>query len=372
MAIGSVTVTQVNDSQGAFKQCEKTFLYVGTAADGAQAGILTVGAGSDLDSLFGAGASNLKTQLAAAVANAQDTEFFAYAIALEADEDWKTAVLAALEKPHDLNVEAIAVCDPVSSQAEVLAAQSCAESIVSRYAKFVFVNLCCASIGSAESWSAYLAKLKELNTGVAADRVAIVPLLHGNNLGAVCGRLCNPSASIADTPMRTMTGAVTGLGAAPVDGPGAPLDMPTIKALAEARFSVPQWYPGYDGIYWADHPMLDAEGGDFQVVEYRRIIDYLARRVRIRAIRRIGDRRLNSTAASIAQNKTYFAGPLRDAAKSFVMGGIEFPAMIYPPGDDAIAITWTGKTEVAIAITAQPYNCPKKITVYLGLDLSND
>jgi hypothetical protein len=372
MAIGSVTITQINNAKGQFRECERTFLYVGAGAAGAQSGILSIGAGSNLDTLLGTGTSSLKTQVAAAIANAQDSNFFCYAIALAVDQSWQTAALAALEKPYDLNVEAVVVCDPVTAGADLTAAQSFASQVISRYAKFVAVHMCCTGIAAEETWSAYATRVKAILTGAAADRVSVTPLLHGNNLGVVCGRLCNPSASIADTPMRVMTGAVIGLGPAPVDSAGAPLDMPMIKDLADASFSVPQWYPGYDGIYWADHPLLDAEGGDFEVYEYRRIIDYLARRVRIRAIQRIGDRRLNSTKSSIEQNRTYFSGPMRDAAKTMVVAGVEYPAMIYSPGDDAVEITWTSKTEVAIALTAQPYNCPKKITVWLGLDLSNE
>lgn len=372
MAVGSVTVTQVNQNQGSFKEVERTFLYLGTAGTGAQKGILRIGAGSNLDTLLGADASNLKTQLSAAIANANDTDFFAYAIALGADEDWKTVAMAALEKPDDLNVEGIVICNPVSSAAEVTAAQTFATNVVSAYAKFITVYLAVPGIAEAETWAAYCTKIKAYLDGIAADRVTVTPLLHTNNLGVVCGRLCTRAADIADSPMRVATGALVALGADPKDSTGAPLDMPTIRTLSEARFSVPQWYPGYDGMYWADHPVLDAEGGDFQVIEYRRIIDYLARRVRILAIKRIADRRLNSTKASISQNQTYFARVLRDAAKSRVVAGKEFPGMIQDPPADAVTITWISKTEVAIDLIAQPYNCPKKIRVTLGLDLSNE
>jgi len=172
--------------------------------------------------------------------------------------------------------------------------------------------------------------------------------------------------------MRVATGALVGLGSAPVDKDGQALNTATIKTLATMRFSVPQWYTGYDGMYWADHATLDAEGGDYEVYEYQRVIDYLSRRVRILAIFRIADRRLNSSDASIAANKTYLMRPLREASHSITIGGIEQPGMINPPTDDAITITWTSMTEVSIAITAKPYNCPKHITVYLGLDLSGE
>ena len=125
-------------------------------------------------------------------------------------------------------------------------------------------------------------------------------------------------------------------------------------------------------MYWADHAMLDAEGGDYQVYENIRVMDYLSRQVRVLAIGRIADRRLNSTSQSISANTTYFMRPLRAAARTITIGGIEQPSMIQPPDDNAISITWTSQTEVAIAITAKPYNCPKSITVFMGLDLSGE
>ena len=93
--------------------------------------------------------------------------------------------------------------------------------------------------------------------------------------------------------------------------------------------------------------------------------------MRILAIARIADRRLNNTAQSISANETYFMRPLREASRTVVLNGVELPAMIQPPQDGDISITWISRTEVSIAISARPYNCPKKITVYMGLDLSN-
>ncbi|MEA4863375.1 MAG: DUF2586 domain-containing protein [Victivallaceae bacterium] len=372
MGIGTVGIVTLNNQQGGFKQPEKTFLYIGTAgAGGTASGAVTIGSGSNLDTLFGAAASNLKTQLAAAIANAKDNNFFAYAYPLAAEEDYAAAVKKLLTKPDDLNVEAIVVCDPVETNAEVVAAQTLADYITSAYAKFVAIHLCVAGIDSeTQTWAQYVTAAKTVRGSTVADRVTVTLNLWADCPGTVCGRLCSPAASIADTPMRVKTGAVTLSGDLPVDSTGAPLDMTIIKDLSEAGFSVPQWYDGYDGIYWADMPVLDAETGDFQVIEHRRVIDYLCRRVRIQAIKRIGDRSLNSTDKSIAAAKTYFAAPLRAAAKPVVVAGVEVPALIQPPGDDAVNITWTSQTEVSIAITVQPFGCPKKITVYLGLDLS--
>ena len=142
--------------------------------------------------------------------------------------------------------------------------------------------------------------------------------------------------------------------------------------MDENRFSVPQWYPDYDGTYWGDCNMLDVDGGDYQVVENLRVVQKAMRRIYPLAVARIGDRRLNSTPVSIAENKTYFMRPLRAMAKSVVIQGMTFPGEIKPPSDDAIEIVWLSRTQVVIYLTIQPYHCPKAITVNLALDLSTD
>ena len=95
------------------------------------------------------------------------------------------------------------------------------------------------------------------------------------------------------------------------------------------------------------------------------------RRIYPLAVGRIGDRKLNSTPASIESNKTYFQRPLREMSKSAEILGTVFPGEIHPPKDDAIQIIWKSKYEVEIYLTVQPYNCPKSITVNIALDLRN-
>lgn len=373
MGIGSVDIVKVDNNQGNFKEVERVFLYLGKIADPDLAGeIIPIGGASDLDEALGAGESELKTQIAAARQNARSENFAAYAIGTGDGQDWKETLYAALDKPADLNIEAVVLCTPFESKAEVTAAYAAASEVLSRFAKFIAVIGCCTGIDAeTETWGTYATRIAALTDGVAAERVCIVPLLHGNDLGCVAGRLCDPGVSIADSPMRVATGALIGLGDSPVDKNGSPLIMATIQALAGKRFCVPQWYSGYDGIYWADMATLAAEGSDYDVYENLRVVDYCARRVRTLAIARIADRRLNNTSESVAVNETYFMRPLIDASRSVLMGGVELPAMIQPPDDGDITITWISRTEVSIAIMARPYNCPKKIKVYLGLDLSN-
>lgn len=378
MAIGSVTIVKVDGMQGNFNEVERVFLYLGKIADPDLAGqIIPIGGNTDLDQALGAGESELKTQIAAARQNVQSDQFACYAVGVPTDQDWKEVLYAALDKPADLNIEAVVLCTPLESKLEVQECMAAASEVLARFAKFIAVIGCVTGIDkSSETWGSYITRISALVDGVAAERVCVVPLLHGNDLGCVAGRLCNPAVSVADSPMRVATGALVGLGVSeddiePVDSAGAPLTMTTISALADARFSVCQWYAGYDGTYWADMATLAAEGSDYAVYENLRVVDYCARRVRILAIARIADRRLNNTAQSISANETCFMRPLREASRTVVLNGVELPAMIQPPQDGDITITWISRTEVSIAISARPYNCPKKITVYMGLDLSN-
>ena len=55
----------------------------------------------------------------------------------------------------------------------------------------------------------------------------------------------------------------------PLDKDGNELTLAHLKSLETARYSVPMWYPDYDGYYWADGRTLDVEGGDYQVIEKR-------------------------------------------------------------------------------------------------------
>ncbi len=379
MSYGKVNIVQINTLSGPLAVAERAFLFIGPA-DGsiaADGSILSITPQSDLDALLGPNDSELKTALTAAIVNAASETFRAYAVVIDTEggsapaDDWRDVVDAALAAPNDLQIEGVVVTHPVTTAEEIEDAHTHAILMQATYGKFITVHMAVAGIDpDTQTWAQYRTAVKAIVDGIAAPRVAVVPQLHGNNLGTVIGRLCNPAVTIADSPMRVATGAVVGLGATPVDSNSLPLSLADVYDLADARLSVPQWYNGYDGTYWADHAMLDVEGGDFQVFENLRVLDYIARRVRILAIQKIADRSLNNSDASISQHQTYFARPLREASHSIVIGTREIPGLVRPPSSDDITITWASSTEVSIAITARPYESPKSITVYLALDLS--
>jgi len=368
MSLGKVQVNNLNQGQGDITAIERHFLYVGRAgAEAEESQLFSIGAQTDLAAAFAD--SVLRDQLIAAQKNAgQNWTAAVYPLAEE--EDVFDAITAANEVQ---SFEMVVFCDISATAALITAKHDYLQGLQASHGRFVSGIVAVAGIDAAnQTWQQYETALAALQNGVAAHLVIPVPQLHGNNVGVLAGRLCNRAVSIADSPMRVATGAVVGLGAAPVDSNAAPLTLATLETLANARFSVPQWYPDLEGVYWSDGTTLDAAGGDYQYIEHVRPVHKASREVRILAIRRIANRALNSTPASIELNKAYFTKPLRDMSKSTVLLGVQFPGDIQPPQDGDITIVWHNSKSVTIYLIVRPYNSPKEITVNILLDLSSN
>ena len=368
MALGTVGVNNLNLGQGAVTEIERYFLFIGPASKNTGK-LLALNTQSDLDNELGATASDLKTQIQTARQNGGD-KWACMAAPIAANGDWSAAVDKAQQ--DNVSVEAIVISVPVADKATLDAMNAKALSISAVYGRRVFIMSAIAGISAAQDWATYLSEAKAKVANVAAPRVLCVPQLHGNNLGVLAGRLARADVSIADSPMRVATGALVGLGPVPVDKDGIPLPSAILAELDKARLSVPQTYPDYPGTFWGDGNMLDAPGSDYQVVEYLRIADKAARRVRILLIQRVADRKLNNSATSMAQNKTALMKPLRDMSRSVVFAGVQFPGDIESPSDDSITLVWTSKTAVVAYLKLRPYNCPKDLTANIALDLSDE
>lgn len=369
MSLGKVSVNNLNLGQGAVTEVERYFLFIGPATKNAGQ-ILALNQDSDLDVQLGTGANDLKTQITAARLNGGD-RWACLAIPLAAEGDWQTALTKAMQ--HGYSVEAVVITKPVTSGGELEEMHEAAVAISNTFARRLFVMAATPGIDSAtQTWSQYQVEQKAITEGLSAPRVLAVPQLHDNDLGVLAGRLANAAVSIADSPMRVATGAVLGLGDTPADKDGIPLQSATRAVLDAARLSVTQTYADYPGTFWADGNMLDAPGSDFQVIEHLRVVDKAARRVRILLIQRVADRRLNSSANSIAVNTTALMAPLRAMAKSTTVGNQVFPGEIEQPKDGDIVINWLSKTAVVAYLTLRPLNCPKDITANIALDLSPD
>ncbi|NRD73257.1 DUF2586 family protein [Shewanella sp. VB17] len=366
MSLGEVTVNNQNQGQGEVQAIERHFLFVGLAGNEAEESQLySVNAQSDLEGMFAG--SVLREQIIAAQLNAGQN----WTAAVYPLSDSETIASAIAHANEVQSFETVVVCDVQTSAQAISGIADVVLGLQGSHGRWCSAIVALLGIdNSSETWSAYEAKMVNIVADLALPLVIPVPQLNGNNAGVLAGRLCNRSVSIADSPMRVATGAVNGLGVMPKDSNDAPLSLATLNTLAKARLSVPQWYPDMAGVYWGDGSTLEAQGGDYQVIENLRVVHKASREVRVRAIRRVADRIFNSTPASIELNKSYFMQPLRAMSKSITVAGVPFPGDITPPRDGDIAIAWMSKTKVTIAMMVRPYNSPKSITVNIMLDLS--
>lgn len=323
-----VQINNLNQMQGPVTEVERHLLFIGSAASNTGK-LLSLNAQSDFDQLLGTADSELKANLLAARDNAGQN-WSAAAYVLPTDKPWLDA---ARDAQQTQSFEGVVVLGQEWDQAAINAAHALNQELIAKWGRWQFMLLAVPAIADEQDWSTYEAELASLQDGIAASSVSLIPQLWPTLAGAYAGRLCNRAVSIADSPCRVKTGALVGLGNKPVDKDGIPLPLATLQTLEQNRYSVPMWYPDYDGIYWADGRTLDAEGGDYQVIENLRIAYKVARRMRLRAIARIGDRSFNSTPGSTAAAITYFGKDLREMAKAATINGQPFPGDIAsPPG----------------------------------------
>jgi len=367
MAQGKVSVAALNTGSGATKEVERSVLFIGVGTENLKQ-VVAINAQSNFDTLISAGDTALKSQLKAWQRNGDDL-VSGWAIPITQDDD----ILALVNKAMDLDVspEIIVICTPVTGKADVDSYQAKALELLASHARrirfLVAVPGCDNTPETGQTWSEHLAAITPLQDGVLADRVALIPLMYGDELGAVTGRLCKRSVTIADSPMRTQTGALSLIGT-PVDKDSEPLTNAVLAALDNIRFSCTQFYPDFDGIFFGDVNMLDAEGGDYQKIEAGRVVDKAARRVRIIAIWQIKNRRLNNSPTGIAFGKRVLGKPLRDMSKSTNIGADKFPGEIYTPTDDSIGLTFVSSTQLNVLLKVQPVDSPSTILVGIMLD----
>lgn len=367
MTIGTVTVNNLNLGQGEITEIERLFLFIGPATKNVGK-LVILNTQSDLDAELGVAPSDLKSQITAARLNGGE-RWACWAAPQAASGDWADALEQAQQA--GLSVEAVVICNPVDTGAELEAMHVAAVELGNRYGRRLFVMAATAGIQADQTWTDYLTAQLPITAGILAPRVLAIPQTHGNNLGVLAGRLANVSVSIADSPMRVATGPLVGLGEPPKDKDGLPLEMATLAALDRARFSVPQTYPDYPGWFWADANLLAAPADDYQVLEHLRVVDKAARQVRVLLIQRVGDRRLNNTPNSMAASTSALMAPLRAMARSAQFNGVQFPGEIQSPRDGDVVLHWLSKTKVEAFVSCRPHNCPKTLIANIALDLSS-
>ncbi|MGZ4994165.1 MAG: DUF2586 domain-containing protein [Methylobacter sp.] len=372
MSLGKITVNALNLNQGPFPTVEKYFLFIGQGATNVDT-LLVLDGDSDLDVELGAADSEIKRQIKAAKANAGQN-WACCAIPVANGALWAAAFDMAMNQ--NVKVEACVICTPVAAAADLTAMQTKAAETNTTYGRRLFFIAAATAIDATpvtgQTWAAYITAMTALTTGLAAMRVTVVPYIFNDAVGIYAGRLCNDQTSVADTPMRVNTGALVGRDQStlPKDKDNIIYNNAHAKALNDQRFSVPQFYPDYEGLYWSDGQTLDAAIGDYTVIENLRVVDKAARAVRLVLISLVGDRRFNSTPAGTAWAISKLMRPLREMSRSTVFQGIPFPAELKSPVDGDIAITWITRTQVQIFIKARPFEIPKDLTANIILDLT--
>jgi Protein of unknown function (DUF2586). len=269
------------------------------------------------------------------------------------------------------SMEMVVVCEPITAQVDLTDAQVVAQNQINTLSRLVDIFMETPVITGLQSWSDYVTTQALLTDGVVCDRVIPVPNLNGNNLGALVGRLMKNEVSIADSPIRILTGADISLGQFAVDKDGKAITLATLTALHNQRLTVPFWFSDVEGTYWTDCLTLDKTGGDYQLIENRRVVDKAARAIRILTINQIGNREFNKTELSTKFYESFLAKPLRQMAIDTTINKKRIPGEIQKPKADAITIQWTDSDSVNIFYKVTPFHSPKEITNNVFLDLSS-
>ncbi|HII2789733.1 TPA: DUF2586 domain-containing protein [Escherichia coli] len=374
MTFPQVQVNQIDLAQSAPNEIERHLLFISYAPlENYTPGFYTLNTQTDLDKITSSAGDDIRAAMMNAGQNWSASVYF-----MDSDEKWQDVVkkcqqygsfegVVLLEDFADWNEEESGFSLTKSAKD----AAALRQELIATYGRWTWFILPVKNpAGGDMTWQQYSAALTQWQTGLVADGVMLVPRLYENLPGVIAGRLCNRLVTIADTPARVLTGSLVYVGNATKDKNGETVTADIVQALDAARYSVPVTYADFEGIYWNDGPLLAAKGSDYQSIRILRIVDKVARQVRLLAIRNIGNRSLNSTPASMEYNKMVFAKPLRTMAKSSTINGVSFPGEVYSPKEGDVIITWVDSTHVHIYVQVRPTECPLVIVVNVMVDLS--
>ncbi|EEZ6654342.1 DUF2586 domain-containing protein [Escherichia coli] len=374
MTFPQVQVNQIDLAQSAPNEIERHLLFISYAPpENYEPGFYTLNTQTDLDKINSLAGDDIRAAMMNAGQNWSAAVYF-----MDSDEKWQDVVkdcqkygsfegIVLLEDFAGWNEDESGFSLTKSAKE----AAALRQELIAKHGRWTWFILPVKNpAGGDMTWQQYSAALTQWQTGLVADGVMLVPRLYENLPGVIAGRLCNRLVTIADTPARVLTGSLVYVGNATKDKNGETVTADIVRALDAARYSVPVTYADFEGIYWNDGPLLAAKGSDYQSIRILRIVDKVARQVRLLAIRNIGNRSLNSTPASMEYNKMVFAKPLRTMAKSSTINGVSFPGEVYSPKEGDVVITWIDSTHVNIYVQVRPTECPLVIVVNVMVDLS--
>ncbi len=354
--IGSITTTNENLMKSAAEGIERRFIFIGDGTKN-QDQVIMITQDSDLLDLIGEG--KLYDQVQAFSDNVLAGGAFlgaVYPVDAKTQSEIIDDVLASGFIP-----EIFIFSDIVTSQAEIETLQVAMNALEAK-GIFAFSMVSLPGIDKdTQTWAEYQTAMNDIVKDAVAENVVAVPLLNGNNIGVLAGRLCREDLSVADTPIRTKTGPVLSLGSMPIDKNDVRYSNAEASALNIIRLSVPQKYPSKAGVYWSDATTLDTTVGDYKVTDVLRPVLKAMRKVHARMFPRLGDRTLSDTKVSIKAGENYAAKPLREMAETTTRGEEILPGDIYPPKAGDVNITFVSDEQITVSVGVRPIKSAKKI-----------
>ncbi len=173
MALGKVSVNNLNLGQGAVTEIERYFLFIGPGPKNTGK-LIPLNTDSDLDGALGIPPSDLKTQITAARLNGGD-RWACLAAPIGPEGDWQTALEASQQQ--GFSVEAVVITQPVVKGDELSAMHDAAIALGNVYGRRVFVMAATVSPTPLQTWDEYLVDQKAITVDLAAPRVLVVPQL---------------------------------------------------------------------------------------------------------------------------------------------------------------------------------------------------
>ncbi|MGR6871180.1 DUF2586 domain-containing protein [Pseudomonas sp. HK3] len=356
--LGHIETKNENRSQGASDDIERTFLIIGRGMKNTNQ-LHFVNQETDFEDLIGE--SELLRNIEAFKEEALQGGSFSGAVYPLGDgQIWSDAVDSAVNSNYKF--EFFVVVDLFDSSADLLSVQTKINELGAKNV-FTFALVALPSIDSDnQTWAQYHTYLNNIVSDVVAENVMAIPQINITNVGSIAGRLCRVDLSISDTPIRTKSGPVFGLGETPLDSDNKKYTNAQAKAIESLRLTVPQKYAGQGGTYLSDANTLDKATGDYKVAEILRPVLKAMRKVHERMWTRLGDKTLNKSKVSIAAAESFAKKPLDEMAQTIRRDDEVIPGDIYPPQDGDVTIQFTGQNSIVTYLAVRPIDSPKKIT----------
>jgi hypothetical protein len=356
MALNQITTEVISDGGGAITSPLHVALFVGEAPK-KNGELTTIDASVDAVETFGAG--TLADQIEGWKTHANGA--MAYVLTVADGGNIIDAIKGALER---VEPELVVVTKPATGKQDLIDLEASLKQIAAEHAVFSGGIIAAPAIDAGtQTWDQYATALQPITDGVSLEKLAVVPLVYPNALGALAGRLCNASYSIAESTGRVASGGYL-LNGDPVDSAGKPYTNTAAKRLADNRFTVPQFYASKEGVFFTDTVVLGGDGNDYQAISTVRLANEITRQLLIVLLDMINNRSVNNSTAGLASAKKRLLKPLLELAKKDSSG----VGQIQAPTDQDIHLSFVGPKHLTVAATFGEIGSPSKINLTIAVN----